>query len=65
MLLTVFSNDVARTGAVHYHVETRAGFTGEKLQHILVLCVASGDERMLAAATERFKLLAIEAGMPQ
>ena len=65
MLLTVFSNDVARTGAVHYHVETRAGFTGEKLRHILVLCVASGDERMLAAATERFKLLAIEAGMPQ
>ena len=65
MLLTVHSDDVARTGAVHYHVDTRAGFTGDRLQHILVLCVERGDERILASATERFKLLAIEAGLPQ
>lgn len=65
MLLTVHSDDVARTGAVHYHVDTRVGFTGERLQHILVLCVERGDERILASATKRFKLLAIEAGLLQ
>ena len=65
LLLTVCSSDVARTGAVHYDVDTRVGFTGERLQHILVLCVAPEDERILAPMTERFKRLAIEAGLPQ
>lgn len=65
MLMTVFSNDVATSGAVHYHVDTRAGFTGDRLRHILVLCIAPGDERILAPAVERFKTLAIEAGLPR
>lgn len=64
MLMTAFSRDVARTGAVHYHVDTRSGFIGERIRHILVLCVALGDERILAPAAKRFKLLAAEAGLP-
>lgn len=63
LLLTVCSQDVAQTGAVHYRVETRVGFTGDRLQHILVLCVAPSDERVLTPATQRFRKLASEAGL--
>lgn len=63
LLLTVCSQDVAQTGAVHYRVETRVGFTGDRLQHILVLCVAPSDERVLTPATRRFRKLASEAGL--
>lgn len=63
LLLTVCSQDVAQTGAVHYRVETRVGFTGDRLQHILVLCVAPGDERILTPATQRFRELASDAGL--
>ena len=63
LLLTVCSQDVTQTGAVHYRVETRVGFTGDRLQHILVLCVAPGDERVLTPATQRFRKLASEAGL--
>lgn len=63
LLLTACSQDVAQTGAVHYRVETRVGFTGDRLQHILVLCVAPSDERVLTPATQRFRKLASEAGL--
>lgn len=63
LLLTVCSQDVAQTGTVHYRVETRVGFTGDRLQHILVLCVAPGDERILTPATQRFRELASDAGL--
>lgn len=63
LLLTVCSQDVAQTGAVHYRVETRVGFTGDRLQHILVLCVAPSDERVLTPTTQRFRKLASEAGL--
>lgn len=63
LLLTVCSRDVAQTGAAHYRVETRVGFTGDRLQHILVLCVAPSDERILTPATQRFRKLASEAGL--
>ena len=63
LLLTVCSQDVAQTGVVHYRVETRVGFTGDRLQHILVLCVAPSDERVLTPATQRFRKLASEAGL--
>ena len=64
MILTVNSHEAAATGAVHYRVDTHVGFTGERLQHILVLCVAPADERVLTPAVQRFRQLAEQAGLP-
>ena len=63
MVLTMYSHEAAATGAIHYRVDTRVGFTGDRLQHILVLCVAKDDERLLTPAVQRFRQLAAEAGL--
>ncbi len=40
-----------------------SAFTGDRLQHTSVLCVAPSDERVLTPATQRFRKLASEAGL--
>ncbi len=63
MILPLHVRGVAKTGAVHYKTSTRFGFTGEKLTHVLVLCISLEDERVLTPVTQRFRLLAEEAGL--
>lgn len=63
MIFTVFSDDVAATGAMRYEVDMNLDFTGQNLHHILVLTVSREDERILTALVQKFRELALEAGL--
>lgn len=63
MVFTAFSQDVASTGAMRYEVNMSLDFTGQNLHHILVLTVAPEDERILTPLVQKFRELALEAGL--